>query len=251
MTKNILITGSAKRIGQHLALSLAQSGHNIIIHYHNSETDAITTKEKIQSFGGSAWLVKQDLMQENAAENLFEISLKHAGTIDAIINSASIFEPDTLEHFSQSLWDNHHKIHVHVPLKLTQLLLESTQNNHQSSVINILDQRVKRPTPLFFSYTASKMAMASLTIQCAISCAPKVRVNGISPGATLPSTRQTQENFNLQCKTTPLSITVFPDDIARAALFLIQTPSITGEIITIDSGQNLDWRTNGFLHCIE
>lgn len=261
----ILITGAAKRVGRAIAIALGniESGavtraqqHKIIVHYNASSHEAHQVVADIIGNGGHAHAIKQDLFADNASTILFENAVKIYGRIDVIINSASIFMPDTLSDLSLDLWQKHQAIHVTVPMMLTHLLYNSCPDNAVKgdvvkNIINIIDQRVVRPTPEFFSYTASKMFMASLTKQCAVACSPKVRVNAIAPGSTLPSMRQSQEDFNQQAKLTPLGIAVDVGDIVNAIDFVLKSQSMTGEVITLDSGQSLDWKTENFLQCKE
>ena len=249
----ILITGAAKRIGK--AIALAVAGNNkIIIHYNNSFNDAQDVANTIINNGGNATILHQNLLDNNAPEILFTNALKIYGSVDTIINCASIFMHDTIYNFSSDLWQQHQIIHVTVPIIMTHLLTKHITNNNKNitgNVINIIDQRIKRPTPEFFSYTASKMFMASITQQCAIACSPKVRVNGIAPGSTLPSPRQNHDDFIKQSLLTPLQMAVNVSDITNAVNFILKAHSMTGEIITLDSGQNLDWKTSNFLNCKE
>jgi NAD(P)-dependent dehydrogenase (short-subunit alcohol dehydrogenase family) len=249
----ILITGGAKRIGKAIALAVANQ-HKIIIHYHHSEIEANDVAHAIINAGGHASTLQQDLTDNNAAETLFKNAIKIYGTVDSIINSASLFLSDTMHDLSHDLWQQHQAIHVTVPMILTHLLTHHIKNHKESkigTVINMIDQRVKRPTPEFFSYTASKMFLEALTKHCAVACSPYVRVNGISPGSTLPSPRQNEADFIKQAGSTPLGIPVHLSDITNAVTFILNSTSITGEIITLDSGQNFDWRTQTFLTCKE
>jgi NAD(P)-dependent dehydrogenase (short-subunit alcohol dehydrogenase family) len=251
----ILITGAAKRIGKAIALALSLDKNNkIIIHYNDSHTEAQEVANIICNNGGHAITLHQNLLTPQAGDTLFTNALKIYGQLDTIINSASIFLEDTIDNFSDDLWHKHQTIHVTVPMILTQLLTKHIKTRPESSVgnvINLIDQRIKRPTPAFFSYTASKMFMASLTVQCAIACSPFVRVNGIAPGSTLPSPRQTQSDFLKQASLTPLQKPVSLDDITNAVMFILNSHSVTGEIIILDSGQNFDWQTKNFLQCKE
>lgn len=255
---HILITGAARRIGKAIASSLAHQGHLVLVHYNRSGSEAAQLCDHIHRQGGQAHPIAQDLLQENAAQQLFNASLEICDHLDVIINVASIFEKDNLENFSQNLWRQHQTIHVEVPLRLTQLLYHYAQKAQLQnqvaqdfSVINFTDQRVKRPNPDFFSYTASKMFLMSMTQHCAIAASPYVRVNGIAPGVTLANIRQTPQDFVQQAALTPLARQVPLEDIQNAVTFLIQSHSITGEMITLDSGQNFDWRTENYLTCKE
>jgi NAD(P)-dependent dehydrogenase (short-subunit alcohol dehydrogenase family) len=249
----ILITGAGKRIGKAIALAVAQH-HKVIIHYHHSHHEAEQVAQTIHTLGGQASILQQNLLDKNAADTLFHNALKIYGTIDTIIHSASIFLSDTIHDLSHDLWQQHQAIHVTVPMILTQLLTHHITHSTETkigNIIHIIDQRVKRPTPEFFSYTASKMFLEALTKQCAIACSPYVRVNGICPGSTLPSPRQNESDFIKQAEANPLGIPVHVSDITNAVNFILNSHSITGEIITLDSGQNFDWRTQNFLTCKE
>lgn len=244
-----LITGASKRIGQSIALTLGKT-HRIIVHYHTSEDEAGQVASIINQAGGNATILKQDLLADNAGLILFQNALEIYGSLDVIINSASIFLPDTIYDLSANLWQNHHIIHVTVPTLLTHSLIKHYIDNKIDkigNIIHIIDQRFKSPTPQFFSYTASKMFMASLTKQSAIACSPYIRVNAIAPGSTLPSPRQSYDDFITQASLTPMGYPVQLADINNAVEFILNSHSVTGEIITLDSGQNFDWRTVNFL----
>jgi NAD(P)-dependent dehydrogenase (short-subunit alcohol dehydrogenase family) len=250
----ILITGAAKRIGHAIALSVLHN-NKIIIHYHHSRTQAQNLADMINQHGGEAVILKQDLLEENASHTLFDNALQCYGTIDTIIHSASIFLHDTLPDFSEDLWHKHQTIHVTIPALLTHLLTKhfiDTDKKTGGNIIHLIDQRIKSPTPEFFSYTASKMFLGALTKHSAIACSPyNIRINAICPGSTLPSPRQTDNDFKQQASLTPLGKSVNLSDITNAIDFILNSNSITGEIITLDSGQNFDWRTINFLQSKE
>jgi NAD(P)-dependent dehydrogenase (short-subunit alcohol dehydrogenase family) len=250
----ILITGGAKRIGKAIAQSVFHN-NKVIIHYHNSDNEAKNLADWIINQGGEAVTVQQDLLQNNASETLFKNALNYYGTIDTIIHVASLFLHDTLYDFSAELWQKHQTIHVTVPMILTHLLTKhfiDTNKKTFGNIIHLIDQRIKSPTPEFFSYTASKMFLGALTRQSAIACSPHhIRVNAICPGSTLPSPRQTDDDFLQQARLNPLGMAVNVSDITNAVQFILNSQAITGEIITLDSGQNFDWRTINFLESKE
>ena len=165
------------------------------------------------------------------------------GPVTCLVNNASAFEPDTIATVTRASWDTHMETNLRAPLVLTQAFARALPSGAAGNVINILDQRVWNPTPYFLSYTVGKAGLWMLTKTLALALAPAIRVNAIGPGPTLPSERQSAEHFARQQRNTPLRRGPQPEEIGRAARFILDSPSLTGQMIALDGGQHLGWAT--------
>lgn len=240
MSKTALITGSSKRIGYSIADFLAKQGYNIALHYNKSEKESNTFVSRLRGLGCNAKNFKLDLFNTECIEPFFNKVVQYFGEIDLLINNASVFELDSLSSCSINSLDKHLNINLKAPLFLSKYYFQSLKKR-KGNIINLLDQRVLNITPYFTSYTLSKCALWTLTQNLALSLAPQVRVNAIAPGPTLKSERQTQSQFIQQIKRTPLKQQVSLDDINSSINLLLKSKSITGQLILLDSGQNLGW----------
>jgi len=243
--KTALITGAAKRLGREMALALAHEGYAVCIHYLNSHEAALDIVQKINDNGGKAVSIKGDLSDRNAIADLInKASIALGAPLSLLINSASTFEQDELENMTSKSWDMHLETNLYAPVKLLQDFAAQAADGNNNLVINILDQRVKKLTPQFFSYTISKSALETVTITAAQSLGPKkIRVNAINPGPTLRNKRQSKQDWEKQNKATILGHGATPDDIIAAMFYLINAPAVTGQTITVDGGQHLAWQT--------
>ena len=248
--KKIIITGGATRIGAAIAKSLANFDNKIVIHYNKSKNHAVKLKGELQDLGSEVYLLKADLNKTKQTQNLMKTAFKKMNGIDCLINNASIFENDNLKNFSEKSFSNHININLKAPAILIRELKKLIKNS-DGCVINIIDQRVEKLTPFFFSYTLSKSSLATLTKISAMNLAPNIRVNGISPGPTLKNKRQSENHFKKQWKSLLLKKKVNMKNICEAVKFLIQSDNITGEIINIDSGQRLAWQTPDIINIKE
>ena len=240
--KKIIITGGATRIGAAIAKSLATYDTKISIHFNKSKSNALKLKKELEELGAETYLFKADLNNLKQSQALIKNAFKTMKGLDCLINNASIFENDNLENFSEKSFLKHININLKAPAILTQNFKKLIKNK-QGCIINIIDQRVEKLTPFFFSYTISKSSLATFTKTSAMKLAPHIRVNGISPGPTLKNKRQSETHFTKQWKSTLLRKKVDLDSICYGVKFLIENESITGEIINIDSGQRLLWQT--------
>ena len=248
--KKIIITGGATRIGAAIAKSLANFDNKIVIHYNKSKNHAVKLKRELQDLGSEVYLLQADLNKTKQTQNLMKTAFKKMNGIDCLINNASIFENDNLKNFSEKSFSNHININLKAPAILIRELKKLIKNS-DGCVINIIDQRVEKLTPFFFSYTLSKSSLATLTKISAMNLAPNIRVNGISPGPTLKNKRQSENHFKKQWKSILLKKKVNMKNICEAVKFLIQSENITGEIINIDSGQRLAWQTPDIINIKE
>ena len=240
--RKIIITGGATRIGAAIAKKLSGNKVEIVIHFNKSRTKAIVLKKELEKNGTKIHLVKGNLNKKEDLRKLIKSSKKYLKYFDCLINNASMFENDKLENFSSESWDKHLNINLKAPALLTREFAKNVKGKN-NNVINIIDQRVFKLTPFFFSYTLSKTGLYTLTKTSAMSLAPKIRVNGIAPGPTIKNKRQSKIHFKKQFLATPLKQQVNVNEIANAVDFFIKTSSITGQVISIDSGQSLNWQT--------
>ena len=239
--KNILITGGATRIGKEIALHFSEKGWNIAIHYFKSYSEAKKLKKIIEKNSVKVSLIKADLKNIKQVEKIIPFAKKKLGTIDCLINNAALFERDDILNFTEKSWENHLNINLFAPVVLTKYFVRQASKKNISNIINIIDQRVFKLTPHFMSYTLSKSGLYTLTKIMAMRLGPNIKVNGIAPGPTIKSKRQTTKHFNKQAKSTLLKKSVGVNDICDTVEFLIKNNSITGEVVAVDSGQNLTW----------
>lgn len=237
-----LITGSARRIGRVLALALADAGFDILAHHHRSHAEVETLCAAVRERGRQALAVEADLSQDAQTLGLIE-QCQTFGPLSVLINNAALFEDDRIETLTLDLWRRHMAINLQAPILLSQAFAAALPASMTGVIVNLLDQRVLRPNPQFFSYGLSKAALWSATRTLAQALAPRIRVNGIGPGPTLPSIHQSQGEFAAEAGSVPLHRAVSPQEIAAAVLYLIDAPSVTGQMIAVDGGQHLAWRT--------
>jgi len=239
--KNLLITGGATRIGKELALHFSRKGWNIAIHYFKSYFEAQKLKQIIEKNSVKATLIKADLKNIKQVEKVISFAKKKLGTIDCLINNAALFEKDDILNFTTKTWNDHLNINLLAPTILIKHFMKQAPKKTKSNIINIVDQRVFKLTPIFMSYTLSKSALYTLTKTMAMRLGPNIKVNGIAPGPTIKSKRQTTKHFNKQAKSTLLKKSVGTKDICDTVEFLINNNSITGQVVAVDCGQNLTW----------
>ena len=248
--KKIIITGGATRIGAAIAESLASYDTEISIHYNKSKSAASKLKNKLEKLGSKIYLLKADLNNFNQTQSLLKVAYKKMKGVDCLINNASIFENDNLINFSEKSFLKHININLKAPAILIQNFAKVFKGN-KGNVVNIIDQRVEKLTPFFFSYTLSKSSLATLTKTSAMKLAPNIRVNAVSPGPTLKNKRQSEKHFKKQWKSTILKKKVDTKNVSSAVKFLINNNNITGQIINVDSGQRLAWQTPDIINLKE
>ena len=238
----IIITGGANRIGAAIAKKLSGLGVEIVIHYNKSKSNAEKLKKELSINLTKVYLVKGDLSKEPDLKKIVKFCKKKLKYFDCLINNASLFESDKLENFTTDSWGKHLRTNLRAPAYLSKEFAKNIKGKN-NNIINIIDQRVFKLTPFFFSYTISKTGLYTLTKTSAISLAPKIRVNGIAPGPTLKNKRQSEKHFKKQYLATPLKKQVNVSEICNAVDFFIKNRSITGQVLAVDSGQNLNWQT--------
>jgi NAD(P)-dependent dehydrogenase (short-subunit alcohol dehydrogenase family) len=243
MTKNVLVTGAAKRLGRAIALDLASAGWNVAIHYNSSEEDADSAAQAVRAFGSEAATLKCDLSKESETATLVERAAKEIGPLTALINSASLFENDDWRTASRKTWDDHIETNLRSPLLLSQLFAKQLPDGAHGNIINIIDQRVLKPTPQFLSYSLSKAGLYWLTTTLAQGMGPRIRVNAVGPGPTMKNPRQSADDFNRQRDATILGRGAEPADICAAVRYLLAAEAVTGQMLAVDGGQHLIWQT--------
>lgn len=239
----VLITGGARRIGKAMSEGLARAGFPVMIHCNHSVEEAAELARDIQKAGGKAHIIQSDLLNSDDRAQLIQRASEIFGPIRILINNASIFENDTLTNLQNDLWDKHFDLHVKTPSFLAGEFIKFLPKEEDGLIINMIDQRVLKLNPLFFSYTLSKSTLWTATRTMAQALAPQIRVNAISPGPTLPSARQTMDDFNQQVRHTPLQRSPALSEFTDTIIMLWQLKSVTGQMITLDGGQHLAWET--------
>ena len=246
--KVVLITGAGVRIGRAIALDLAQHGWAVCVHYNRSRKPAEAAVQEIQAIGGQAVAIGADLADHDATMALVPACADRLAPPTCLINNASLFEPDSLKPGSdkamtQASWQRHIDVNLRAPVFLAQQFAAACPAHIVGNIINILDQKVLKLTPYFYSYTISKAGLWAATKTMAQALAPRIRVNAIGPGPTLPNARQTEQEFREQCAKTPLGVGTTPQEIARAIRFILDAPAMTGQMIALDGGRHLAWQT--------
>ena len=237
-----LITGAARRIGRALALEAAKAGYDLAIHHRDAQADADSLAAEITALGRRAVVLAADLSLEDEVQGLIPAAKAALGPVTLLVNCASLFEDDRLPSLTTASWDAHMAVNLKAPVLLTQAFARAL-DGQAGLVVNIVDQRATHPNPLFFSYTLSKTALMTATTMAAQALAPAIRVNAIGPGPVLASVHQDAAAFAAEAAATPLAKAVAPAEIAAALRYLIDAPSVTGQMICVDAGQHLAWRT--------
>ena len=238
--RTALITGGGRRIGAAIARALSRAGYAVVLHANRSRAEAEKLAEELVGAGGRAAVVLADLAQHDAVAGLIPAAAAF-GPLTLLVNNAGAFEPDEIETLERAGFERTFAVNLAAPLFLAQAF--AAQAPAGASIVNVLDQRVFKPTPRFLSYTLSKSALQAATVTLAQGLAPNLRVNAVAPGPTLPSPRQSEAQFAAQAASLLLGHGPTPEDIAAAVLYLAEAKSVTGVTIAVDGGQHLAWRT--------
>jgi NAD(P)-dependent dehydrogenase (short-subunit alcohol dehydrogenase family) len=241
-----LVTGGARRIGRAIVLALARCGYAVAVHAHRSLTPARDLCGEVVAAGGTAAVVVGDLADHGAVRDLVPAATAAVGPVTLLVNNASVFEPDEIGALDRARFDRHYAVNLRAPVFLVEAFAAQVAARlpagANASVVNLLDQRVYKPTPRYLSYGLAKSGLHAATTTLAQALAPRVRVNAVAPGPALPNARQDAETFARLCRAVPLGHGPSPEEIADAVLFLAAAASITGQTITVDGGQHLSWQ---------
>jgi len=248
-----LVTGAGKRLGRAMALYLGQRGYDVAVHYSASRPEADAVVADIEALGRRAVVIQADLLVEDEVQAILPaVQDAMNGPVTVLVNNASIFEHESYETATRESWDRHIESNLRAPFVLLQAVAaqcpEPRLDEHgepvaQGLVVNMIDQRVRKLTPDFPSYTIAKTGLWAMTRTAAQALAPRVRVNAIGPGPTLQSVHQSAEQFAAQRARTPLKRGANPSDIVGALGYYLDAPSVTGQLLCIDGGQHLAWQT--------
>ena len=248
-----LVTGAGHRLGRAMAIGLATRGFDVAVHYASSDAGALETVAEIEKLGRKGVALQADMLSEAATQELFPKAREAlGGDITCLVNNASIFEYDTIESATRDTWDKHHASNLRAPFVLTQHMAAQglkpdvdAQGEPRATglIVNMCDQRVRKLTPEFMTYTLAKMGLWALTQTSARALSPAIRVNAIGPGPTLQGGRQSSEHFAKQRAATIMNRGSNPEDIVGALLYFLDAPAVTGQLLCTDGGQHLAWET--------
>lgn len=243
MKRVALVTGGAQRIGRSIVERLTNEGYAVAIHCNRSTVAAQEIANRIHASGAEAAIVRADLSDADAVDGLMKAAVDALGPVTLLVNNASVFEADELTTLTQEQWDRHFAVNLRAPSFLARDFARQLPSDQEGCIVNIVDQRVWKPTPQFFSYTLTKAALFAATRTMAQALAPRIRVNAIGPGPTLANERQAEEDFARQSGAVLLGHGATPDEIADVVIYLAQARSVTGQMIAVDGGQHLAWET--------
>lgn len=242
--RRALVTGAGARLGKAMAEALGRDGWSVGIHYRSSSQGAEATANTIRAAGGTAETVQADLSNEEETATLIRATQEAlGGPLTLLVNSASTFHDDTALEHTRDNWDFHMGPNLRAPVLLAQHFSRALPEDEAGLIVNMIDMRVLKLNPLFFTYTLSKSALWAATKTLAQALAPNIRVNGIGPGPTLENIHQKPGEFAAEAKATLTQKGSNPDEIIKTLHYLIEADSITGQLIASDGGQHLMWQT--------
>ncbi|WP_424993636.1 SDR family oxidoreductase [Oceaniradius stylonematis] len=240
----VLVTGGARRIGRAIVADLAANGFDVAIHASSSMAEARSLAASLSALGGRAVALQADLTDAAQARALAGLAAEALERpIDILVNNASVFLDDAVGAIDDGIWDAHFDLHVRAPVLLAQAFAKALPGDRHGLVVNMIDQRVWKPTPRCFSYTLSKSALWTATQTMAQALAPRIRVNAIGPGPTLKNPRQSDTDFAAQTDSVPLGRGPNLAEFGATIRYLWQARSVTGQMIALDGGQHLAWQT--------
>jgi NAD(P)-dependent dehydrogenase (short-subunit alcohol dehydrogenase family) len=241
--RSALVTGAAKRLGRAIAINLASHGWNVAVHYNHSAAEAEDTAKAVRAKGVRAAPLKANFSDESETVALIAQATDALGPITALVNSASLFENDDWTNASRESWDKHMGVNLRAPFVLAQAFARALPQGADGAIVNLIDQRVLKPTPQFLSYSLSKAGLFWLNTTLAQALAPHIRVNAVGPGPTIINARQSEADFRRQREATVLGAGAEPDDVCEAVRYLLDARAVTGQMIAVDGGQHLIWKT--------
>ena len=236
-----LVTGANGRVGATIARALGRAGYAVIIHHRSGDDEARQVRAAIRAENGQAAVLKADLSNRRQRAGLIAKAAAVFGPLTLLVNNASSFEPDSARDVDEAVWDSHFAIHAEAPIFLARDFAAQLPEGVDGNIVNIIDERVLHPSPAYFSYTLSKSVLLTATTTLAQSLAPNIRVNAIGPGPVLPHARQSQAEFDRAVAALPLARHAGPEAIANGVLMLLNSPSMTGQMIALDGGQHLEY----------
>lgn len=238
-----LVTGGAVRIGRAIALRLAAEGYDVAVHVRRPGPEADEARAGLQAAGARAAVVAAELAHADEVREVIPQAVAALGPLSLLVNNASEFHPDAVGGLELGLWDRQFAVNLRAPVFLTEAFAAQLPEGATGAVVNLIDQRVLKPTPACLSYSLTKNALWAATKMLAQSLAPRIRVNAVGPGPTLANERQSREDFLRQTSSVMLGRGPLPEEIAQAVVFLANAASVTGQMIAVDGGQHLAWRT--------
>ncbi len=251
--KRALVTGAGTRLGRAMALYLAERGYDVAVHYARSAEAASEVVAQIKAMGRTGVALQADLLVEDDMQTLLPRAAKGlGGPVTCLVNNASVFDYDTVVSATRDSWDRHMNSNLRAPFVLTQAMAAqdlpaakdaSGEPIASGLIVNMIDQRVRKLTPEFMTYTLAKMGLWAMTQTTAQALAPQLRVNAIGPGPTLRASRQSEDHFAAQRANTVLERGSNPEDITAALGYFLDAPAVTGQLLCVDGGQHLAWQT--------
>jgi NAD(P)-dependent dehydrogenase (short-subunit alcohol dehydrogenase family) len=239
-----LVTGAARRIGLAIAARLAHMGRPVVLHAsHRSVEEAELAAQAIRARGGRASVAAADLADARETQELMAFAGRAFGPIALLVNNASLFELDCAEDFSAEVFDRQMAVDLRAPLLLARDMAAQLPEGVEGAIVNLLDQRVFRPTPRYFTYTLAKSALWTATRTMAQSFAPRIRVNAVGPGPVFPNAVHGQKGFETEARGVPLKRAADVAGVVDAVVYLAEARSVTGQMIAVDAGQHLAWET--------
>ncbi|HVY51205.1 MAG TPA: SDR family oxidoreductase [Devosia sp.] len=236
-----LVTGAADRIGASIAKALAAAGWSVVVHYHSSGEKARRTVASLTAAGNAAAAVRADLTRRRQRAGLIAAAAGKFGPLTLLVNNASIFERDSARDLDEQIWDAHFALHVEAPAFLARDFAAQLPEGAQGNIVNIVDARVLDLAPAHFSYTLSKAALWTMTRTLAQSLAPRIRVNAVAPGPTVPPPGVSDVGYGRRQAELPLGRGATPDEVARGVLMILDSPMMTGQMLALDGGEHLEW----------
>lgn len=238
-----LVTGGGARIGRAICFALAKAGYAVAVHSHRNHAPAEELVGLLRAGDTHSALVAADLSDPGAIGPLVAEAASAVGPLTLLVNNASVFEDDAIGSLDAAAWDLHFAVNLRAPVFLAEAFAARAPDGADASVVNVTDQRARKLVPRHFSYTLAKAALETATVMLAQGLSPRVRVNAVAPGPTLPSPRQDADAFARQQSALPLAAGPRPEDIATAVVYLASASAVTGETVAVDGGQHVAWKT--------
>jgi len=241
--RTALVTGGGARIGKAIVRDLAAHGWAVAIHANSSTASAEAEAARIAGDGGRAAVIQADLADLDAVRTILRQANDKLGPVTLLVNNAGIFLKDAISELDAQIWETQFAVNLRAPVFLAEAFAAQLPDDHEGNIVNMIDHRVLKLRPDMTSYTLAKSALWTATRTLAQALAPQIRVNGIGPGPVLPNPHEGEAGLADEAEGTPLERPVDIADFGRAIRFLVETRSMTGQMLALDSGQHLAWRT--------